>query len=102
MCIGTPMQILGSGERGLLCEGRGAREDLDGALIGPQPTGTWVLAFRGCAVRVLTAEEAGRIGAALDALEAILAGESNVDAFFADLIEREAPALQPNVRDTAP
>jgi hydrogenase expression/formation protein HypC len=89
MCIGIPMRVLDRTERGLLCEGRGTREELDAMLIGEQASGTWVLAFRGCAVRVLGAEEAGQISAALDALDAVLAGESNVDAFFADLIARE-------------
>jgi hydrogenase assembly chaperone HypC/HupF len=97
MCLGIPMQVIGAGERGLVCEGRGAREALDGALVGAQLPGTWVLASRGCAVRVLDAEEARRIGAALDALEAVLAGETNVDAFFADLVAHEHPAPAPDV-----
>lgn len=93
MCLGIPMQVLGAGERGLVCEGRGARQELDMALVGEQPRGTWVLAARGCAVRVLGAEEAQGIARALDALEAVLAGETNVDAFFADLIAREDRGL---------
>ncbi|HUH91839.1 MAG TPA: HypC/HybG/HupF family hydrogenase formation chaperone [Casimicrobiaceae bacterium] len=97
MCLGIPMQVLAAGERGFLCEGRGARDELDLALVGAQPPGTWVLAARGCAVRVLSAEEAQRIGRALDALEAVLAGETNVDAFFADLIAREDRPLPANV-----
>ena len=89
MCLGIPMRVVDRTERGILCEGRGRREELDAMLIGGQAFGTWVLAFRGCAVRVLSAEEAEQIGAALDALDAVLAGESNVDVFFADLIARE-------------
>ena len=80
-----------------MCEGRGAREALDAMLIGEQSVGTWVLAFRGCAVRVLTAEEAQQTNSALDALGAVLAGATNVDAYFADLIEREDPALAPKM-----
>jgi len=95
MCIGIPMQVVESLGLTLVCEGRGARESLDAMLIGEQSVGTWLLAYRGCAVRVLTAEEAERTSAALDALEAVLAGESNVDSYFADLVEREDPALAP-------
>jgi hydrogenase expression/formation protein HypC len=89
MCIGIPMQVLDVRGGTLFCEGRQARVELDAMLVGEQTPGTWVLAFRGCAMRVLSAEEAKHIDSALDALEAVLAGESNVDAFFADLIERE-------------
>ena len=89
MCIGIPMQVVDVRGARLSCEGRGTRVELDAMLIGEQPLGTWVLAFRGCAMRVLSAEEAKGIGSALDALEAVLAGETNVDAFFADLIEHE-------------
>jgi len=97
MCLGIPMRVLAAGERGFLCEGRGAREELDLALVGEQRPGTWVLAARGCAVRVLSAEEAQRIDSALEALEAVLAGETNVDGFFADLIAREDRGLTSNL-----
>ena len=93
MCLGIPMQVVGASEQGFVCAGRGAREELDLALVGEQAVGTWVLAARGCAVRVLSAEEAQRIDSALDALEAVLAGETNVDGFFADLIAREDRGL---------
>lgn len=88
MCIGIPMQVVGSGELRALCEGRGRRRELDVMLIGAQPAGAWVLAFQDSAIRVLSAEEAAQINAALDALEAVLAGASQVDAYFADLIDR--------------
>jgi len=58
-------------------------------LVGEQPPGTWVLAFRGSALRVLTADEAAQTNAALDALEAVLAGAQSFDRFFADLSDRE-------------
>lgn len=95
MCVGIPMQVVESVGQALRCQGRAGSETLDAALIGAQSAGTWVLAHRGCAVRVLTAEEARQTDAALDALAAVLAGESNVEAYFADLIAREDPSLQP-------
>ena len=88
MCIGIPMQVVGAGEFRALCEGRGRRQELDVMLIGPQPPGAWVLAFQDSAIRVLCAEEAAQINAALDALEAVLAGAPQVDRFFADLVDR--------------
>ena len=89
MCIGIPMQVVDAAERISWCEGRGQRLRLDLALVGEQSAGTWVLAFQGSAVRVLTPEEAAQTNAALDALEAALDGNTNFDAFFADLTERE-------------
>lgn len=89
MCIGIPMQVVSPHPCGAWCEGRGRRELLTMLLVGEQPPGTWVLAFQGSAVRILSSDEAARTDAALDALDAVLAGATDVDAFFADLIERE-------------
>jgi len=96
MCIGVPMQVISSTPAGALCEGRGERQQLDCMLVGELPAGTWVLAFRGTVLRVLSEEEAGQTNAALDALAAVLAGE-DVDRHFADLIDRE-PILPPHLR----
>ena len=89
MCVGIPMQIARTDEGVALCESRGRRERIDLALVGLQPPGTWVLTYQGSAVRTLTPTEAAQTTAALDALAAVLAGEANVDAYFADLVERE-------------
>ena len=97
MCIGVPMRLLESGHGRALCEGRGQRERLDLMLVGEQPMGTWVLAFRGAALRVLSADDARETNAALDALEAVLAGDSDVDAHFADLVDRE-PTLPDHLK----
>jgi hydrogenase expression/formation protein HypC len=91
------MQIISGGSGRALCEGRGQREMLDLMLVGDPPIGTWLLAFRGAAVRVLSADEARQTNGALDALEAVLAGEVDVDAHFADLVDRE-PALPDHLR----
>lgn len=97
MCIGVPMQLLSGAAGRALCEGRGRRESLDLMLVGEQPAGTWLLAFRGAAVRVLSADEARQTNGALDALEAALAGEGRIDAHFADLVDR-APVLPEHLR----
>jgi hypothetical protein len=46
----------------------------------------------------MTAEEAAQTAAALDALDAVLAGAGEVDAFFADLVERE-PQLPAHLKE---
>jgi hydrogenase expression/formation protein HypC len=97
MCIGIPMRLASDGIGRAFAEGRGQGETLDLMLVGEQPAGTWVLAFRGAAMRVLSAEEARDTNAALDALEAVLAGDRDVDAHFADLIDRE-PILPEHLR----
>ena len=89
MCIGIPMRVLTATDGRAWCEGRGERLHLDTRLIGDPPPGTWVLAFSGTARRMLDPGEAERTNAALDALEAALAGAQDFDAFFGDLIEHE-------------
>ena len=90
MCIGIPMRIVRAVEGGAWadCEGRGRTQRLDSMLVGEQPIGTWVLAFRGAAVRVLTADEAMHTNAALDALESAMAGGRDFDRYFPDLAGR--------------
>ena len=94
MCIGIPMQVVDTGTGRPWCEGRGRREQLDTMLIGDAPPGTWVLAFQGSALRVMGAEEAARTNDALDALEAVLAGAQNLDAYFADLVDLDHAPVQ--------
>lgn len=97
MCIGIPMRVIDSGSSRAGCEGRGERIELDMLLVGPQPSGTWVLAFNGVARRVLSQQEAVQISDALDALEAVSAGVTDIDRFFVDLIDRE-PELPEHLR----
>jgi hydrogenase expression/formation protein HypC len=97
MCIGVPMQLRSGADGRAVCEGRGKRETLDLMLVGDQPVGTWLLAFRGAAVRVLSADEARQTNGALDALEAALAGDGDIDVHFADLVDRE-PVLPEHLR----
>ena len=87
MCVGIPMQVVSTGLGSALCAGRGERQRIDTLLVGDQPPGAWVLAFNGAARRVLTADEAARTNAALDALAAVMAGERDLDAYFADLVD---------------
>lgn len=101
MCIGQPLQVrepaAGSEGRHAWCEADGVRECLDMQLIGPQPPGTWVLAFQGAARQVMGEDEASQARDARLALAAALQGDGNIDAFFADLVDRE-PTLPPHLR----
>lgn len=68
---------------------------IDLSLTGPLDPGTWVLTFLGTAREVISAEEAARIAAALQALRSIMTGGDAGDA-FAD-IEARAPSLPPHL-----
>ncbi len=106
MCIGVPMQIeSGDGVTALgvahAADGRSDRQRLDMLIVGPQPPGTWVLAFHGAARRVLDPREAQQLRDALAALQVALAGEADaaaaIDVLFADLVERP-PQLPSHLR----
>ena len=101
MCIGIPMQVGEPAGSFAWCEAEGERECLDMMLIGEQAVGTWVLGFHGAARQVLSATEAAQARAGRLALAAVLAGESCVDAYFADLVGRE-PRLPAHLRRGGP
>jgi hydrogenase expression/formation protein HypC len=103
MCIGVPLQVETPDGEGLfaVCAAGEQCERLDMRLVGEQPVGTWVLAFQGTARRVLDADEAQQIRAALQALDQVLHGDAQgLDALFADLVDRE-PQLPPHLRAAA-
>lgn len=86
MCLGVPMQVIESGPFSALCERRGKRRQLDMMLVGPQPPGTWVLAFLDHAREVLDPERAAQVDQAILALDLALQGETDLDACFPDLV----------------
>jgi hydrogenase expression/formation protein HypC len=97
MCIGVPLQVVET--QGLMawCEADGHRERLDMMLVGEQPVGTWVLGFLGTARQVLGDEEAAQARAARQALAAVLRGDTAVDTYFVDLVDRR-PELPAHLR----
>lgn len=99
MCVGIPMRVLASDDGMAECEGRGRRERVNAMLLGDLAPGTWILAYQGSAVRAMTEDEAHQTNRALDALDAALNGSDDVDAFFADLVDRE-PVLPPHLKDS--
>lgn len=104
MCIGTPLQVIEAqppGSSHAWCADGAQRERLDMRLVGPQPAGTWVLAFQGTARQVMDETEATQARAGRQALAAVLAGEADVDSYFADLIGR-SPELPAHLRKATP
>lgn len=102
MCIGIPLQVVSGNEQAAECAAGGRSERLNMLLVGAQPPGTWVLAFQGSALRVMTEGDALQTRAALAALDAALSGEAGpqaFDTFFADLAGRE-PELPPHLRNS--
>ncbi len=94
MCIGIPMQVYEMQEYSAWCaeSEESAKELINMMLVGEQPAGTWVLAFRGSAIRVMDEQEAMQVKAALTALGQTMAGDtSHIDTLFADLVNREPP-----------
>jgi hydrogenase assembly chaperone HypC/HupF len=78
MCIGIPLQVIECDEQIAVCEADGRRERLNIMLVGPQAAGTWVLAFQGSAIRVISADEAQQTRAALAALDAARNGSDDL------------------------
>ena len=72
-------------------DSQGARRRVDTALVGRQPEGTWLLVFMGVAREVLDAGSAALMNDALQALSMVMAGETEVDHLFPDLVGREPP-----------
>lgn len=99
MCIGLPMQVKESGFGYAMCEGLGVKRQVETLLVGDQPPGTWLLVFLESAREVLTEEDALKISNAVQAVDMIMAEppghstsgltQQNIEALFADLIDRE-------------
>jgi len=77
MCIGLPMRTVEAGAHQALVAGRGRVERIDTRLVGPVVAGEWLLVFQGAARERLSAERAAEVDAALDLLEAGLAGDAD-------------------------
>ncbi|MCB1955265.1 MAG: HypC/HybG/HupF family hydrogenase formation chaperone [Rhodocyclaceae bacterium] len=90
MCLGIPMQVIEGGMQADCRDAHGAVHRVDMLLVGPQPAGAWLLTYLGAAREVIDARRAADIGRALSALEQLSAGmQPDLDAAFADLLERE-------------
>ena len=91
MCIGEVMRVAAGDGSFAWCEGGASGERVDMTLVGAQHAGTWLLVFHGAARQVLDEAQAAAMRAARQALAALLSGDTDVDAYFADLVDREPP-----------
>jgi hydrogenase expression/formation protein HypC len=96
MCVGIPMQILSV--TGIAAQATDGRDEhlIDMSLVDTAVPGDWVLTFLGTARELITADEAGKIAAALDGLRSLMEGGDLGDA-FADL-EHSTPTLPPHLQ----
>jgi len=97
MCLGIPMRVTAVEEAAAWCEGRGERLRVDTRLVEAPAIGDWLLVFHATARERLSEERAADISSALAALDAALAGETDLDRHFADLANRE-PELPEHLR----
>ncbi len=97
MCLGIPMQVVEADGNVATCRGRQGLVRVDATLLAPVEPGEWLMIFLGHARERLPADEAARIDSALDALDAIQRGETDLDRYFPDLVDRE-PQLPEHLR----
>lgn len=78
MCIGIPMRVIEAWQGGALAAGRGRCERIDTRLVGDEAaaTGRWLLVFQGAAREALDDARAAEVDAALDLLDAAMAGDA--------------------------
>jgi hydrogenase expression/formation protein HypC len=76
MCIGLPMCVETSDLGHAIVRGRAEVRHVDLALVGPCEPGQWLLVFLDAAREKLTVGRSQEIDAALDLLEAALAGDA--------------------------
>jgi hydrogenase expression/formation protein HypC len=75
MCIGIPMRVIEAWPEGALAVGRNGAERIDTRLVGGCAADDWLLVFQGAARERLDPLRAAEIEAALDLLQAGLAGD---------------------------
>ena len=102
MCLAIPMEVLRAEGLQAWCRDRdGSEVVVDTILTGPVSPGQWLLVFLGAAREIVSAEDAAKVSAAIDALDAALVGDTDrINAAFADLIDRE-PQLPDFLRKDA-
>jgi len=102
MCLAIPMEVLRVEGLQAWCRDRdGSEVVVDTILTGPVSPGQWLLVFLGAAREIVSAEDAAKVSAAIDALDAALVGDTDrINAAFADLIDRE-PQLPDFLRKDA-
>ena len=89
MCMGIPMQVVQAGFGSAICNHGNEQRQIDTMLVGDVQPGDWVLVFIDAAREVISAKDAERISNALSSLTSVMnGGDGNVDALFADIIDK--------------
>ena len=83
------MRVTAAEELFAWCDGRNGSKRINTMLVGQLNPGDWVLTFLDSAREAIDAERAAMINSALDALDRVASGQTNLDDCFADLIGRE-------------
>jgi hydrogenase expression/formation protein HypC len=96
MCVGLPLRI--ARIDGIAAQARNGThaELIDLSLTPDAQVGDWVLTFLGTSREIISADDAAKISAALEALRAVMDGQGAGDA-FAD-IEASGPQLPPHLQ----
>lgn len=76
MCIGIPMQVVGTAPGRAEVDGRGERRWVDTALLGDVAPGEWLLIFLDGARERLDAERAAEVNATLDLIAASMGADN--------------------------
>jgi hydrogenase assembly chaperone HypC/HupF len=71
------------------CDSRNGRSRINTMLVGDVVPGQWLLTFLDAARETIDEERAMLINAALDGLQLAASGSHDLDACFADLVNRE-------------
>jgi hydrogenase expression/formation protein HypC len=74
MCIGIPMQVIGTEPGHAMCSGRGELRRVRTALVGDVDPGEWLLVFIDSAQERIDVRRAAEVDATLDLLAAAMSG----------------------------
>ena len=100
MCLGIPMQVVDIEGVFAICDSRNGRSRINTMLLDEVLPGQWILTFLDTARECIDAERAQMINSALDALNVLANGGTNLDEYFSDLIGRE-PQLPDFLKEKA-
>ncbi|MBB1488700.1 HypC/HybG/HupF family hydrogenase formation chaperone [Oceanospirillum sediminis] len=97
MCIGIPAQVCQVEPGRALCDFVDSEPQwIDIQLVEPVTSGDWLLVFLGAAREVISEQRACQIQQALQAMSAVMNGQSFDDSLFADL--QGEPQLPPHLQ----
>lgn len=101
MCLSHPMKVLTVENQSFaICDHNGAKNRVDISFVDDVREGEWLTVHIGIAREKISEKDAKIVSDALQALEMVKAGETDIDHLFADLIDRE-PYCPPQPGESA-